>query len=541
MRQNVNRVLASILIVMLVLGMLATTAFATEAEANDTYFSISESDNDQKYYGSIMLGDPVMTLEPDKIYHMELQWTFHSLDEAIETAKYVALSFEYPQQCLKGRMGDLSANIYSSTVNSTCIVLSFWAGDNIEIEDVAGSYRLYCDDLQDGSIADVYGLDLGWDHEISVGNLARDHAFRLAFDIHTKSFIPTTSEQGTGITESEGQNDVTAPNNSGKLDPATSTEPEAPEESYDPSLPRVFKGEVDSSSRELFTEEHRPDYAVFNSVTDNSDYGDETKFIRITDLSTGEVYQEGTIELTPGRQYQVEIFYRNDATYKTTSFGTKFSRDAKRSSLLVTMPYELAAGTTERFVATISAENTMPLAVSTGLNLTSRYGLYLEYADGSAVWQKDGSDEIETVAYEKLFRDGAYLGSIGSGSYGTISFVIRATSDGSTPLEELPADVTPNSGTTGGFLDGKIWNLYMPVIWASVLITLLVIVIIVALLDLLASRFHPALRSFPIIRHCVPMPPTKPLNQDDAEETLPKPALTEEHGGGGSAGDDQPS
>ena len=157
MKKLTTRVLAYYLAVVMMVGLLATTtAFAAENDPGDIYFSIAESGSTQKYYGSLLLGDPVMTLEPDKTYHLELQWTFHDLDEAVEAAKYVTMSFEYPQQCLKDRMYDLSANVYSSVTNGTCIVLSFWAGDNIEIEDVSGSYRIYFDDIKEGSIADEY-------------------------------------------------------------------------------------------------------------------------------------------------------------------------------------------------------------------------------------------------------------------------------------------------------------------------------------------------------------------------------------------------
>ncbi len=204
--------------------------------------------------------------------------------------------------------------------------------------------------------------------------------------------------------------------------------PKVRKECHYSTSPQVSNdGVIDySASRVLFAEENRPNYAVFNSVIDNAIYGDERKFMRITDLTTDQTYREGIIELVPDRQYRVEVFYRNDAA-SIQENSTEVARNADETTLLVTMPSKLEVGTTGRFTAIISAESTTPRTVSAGLSLTSSRSLYLEYVDGSAVWQKNSSDGIEIIEYERLSSDGVSMGSIGSGEYGTISFVIYTT------------------------------------------------------------------------------------------------------------------
>ncbi len=507
-------------------------------------FSIKEVGSSQAIYSKDASYASPMTLEAGKTYEFWSYWEY----DANATSDTTGIGFTFQSTVLaeSGSMSFFNAYVadYSRT-NTVEDAEAIWymPAEDLEIEILTDTIKVWSDgQLGEGVNPDPASYTKAnnylWD--IPVGYDALDGVFKpgqacyMGFQITTKAVdLPETPKVSA--------NDSNPSNPTGTVKTPTPEVTAEPEETYDPTLPRVFKGEVDSSNRALFTEEARPDYAVFNSVTNNSKYGDETKFVRITDLGSDKEYLEGTVQLVHGRQYQVQVLYRNDSTRAKGSYLT-FSRDADAAQLLVTMPYELAAGTTGRLGATISAENTMPLAVSAGVDLKSDYGVSLQYVEGSAVWQKNGSDEITAIDYEKLFRDGVSLGDIGSGVYGTVTFTIQVVADDSVvanlPESEIATD-------PDGFFDGKAWNVYAPIVVASVLITLLVIAILIILFDALTPLFHPTLHSFPIIRHCAPMPEyAKPQKPEDELTSAKVDAEAVQTGGAdehASNGEEKPS
>lgn len=515
-----------------------SVSFGFNPGTTGSNFSIKEIGSSQAIYSKDASYSSPIALEAGKTYEFWSCWEY----DANATSDATGIGFTF-QSAVLAESGSMSFfNAYVTDYDRTITVedaeaIWYKPAEDLEIEILTDTIKVWSDgQLGEGVNPDPASYDKNnnylWD--VPVGYDALDGIFKpgqacyVGFQITTKAVdLPETPEANA---------DESNPSNpTGAVETPTPEVTAEPEEIYDPTLPRVFKGEVDSSNRALFTEETRPDYAVFNSVTNNTKYGDETKFVRITDLSSGKEYLEGTIQLVHGRQYQVQVLYRNDSIREKGTYLT-LSRDADAAQLLVTMPYELAAGTTGRLGATISAENTMPLAVSAGVDLRSDHGVSLQYVEGSAVWQKNGSDKITAIDYEKLFRDGVSLGDIGSGVYGTVTFTIQVVADDSVvanlPENEISVD-------SDNFFDGKAWNVYIPIVVASVLTTLLFITVLIALLDALAPLFHPTLRSFPIIRHCAPMPgyakPQKPEDEltsartdaeavqtGDADENIPK-------------------
>lgn len=65
--------------------------------------------------------------------------------------------------------------------------------------------------------------------------------------------------------------------------------------------------------RPTYTNEHPADHAVFNSITNNAAVGDERDFVRIEEKNSGRPYTSA-IEVEAGKQYEVYIYYHNDAS-----------------------------------------------------------------------------------------------------------------------------------------------------------------------------------------------------------------------------------
>lgn len=435
-------------------------------------FSICEvgSNSDATFSEDVSSDHPVV-LDPDKNYELWASWQYNQ--QATAEVSGIGFNFQAPTTVRKGQTY-CAFSIYAADKARayTSDSLQIWhtASADLELQVLTDTIKIWSDgELKDGSApplpAESYNVS-NWLWDVPLGYNSLGGTF-AAGDTCYVSFQISTKATNLPEVEQNHSDGTTEPSDNAD----SSTAPSEPVETYDPTLPKVFKGVVDSSNRELFKEDARPEYAVFNSVTDNPDYGDETKFLTITDLTKNKTYREGTVTLVPGRQYQVQVFYRNDSTYeKGYLFNT--SRTAEGAYLYVDMPYEIAPGSIAYMNATISAENTLPLTVSAGLNLTSDYGISLEYMDGSASHQRNGGDDIEAVDYEYLFRDGVSLGDVKSQVFGTITFTIRAVADDSIVAAELP-----NDGANGPSGSGFWSKVSLPTVVVSLLLSAILYVV----------------------------------------------------------------
>src|SRR3990167_10124164 len=66
--------------------------------------------------------------------------------------------------------------------------------------------------------------------------------------------------------------------------------------------------------RPTYTINNPADHVTFNSITDNPAYGDERNFVRIKDASAANSTYTDNIALTPGKEYEVYVYYHNNAS-----------------------------------------------------------------------------------------------------------------------------------------------------------------------------------------------------------------------------------
>jgi len=162
-------------------------------------------------------------------------------------------------------------------------------------------------------------------------------------------------------------------------------------------------------SRTTFTEQTPATYVAFNSITNNSFYGDERNFTTIKDAAnTADGGWKDTITAEPGKEYVVRMYVHNNAADNLHLVATNTRASA-------TVP--TTTGKNVPISAFVSADNANPGKVWDDVNLTSDKDFNLAYVPGSATFHNNSvgsapegaklSDNIVTstgalLGYDKL-------------------------------------------------------------------------------------------------------------------------------------------
>jgi len=161
--------------------------------------------------------------------------------------------------------------------------------------------------------------------------------------------------------------------------------------------------------RPTYTNQKPADHATFNSITNNAAVGDERDFVRIEEKSSGRAYSSEVI-LEAGKQYEVYIYYHNDAseTYNDAAHNyVGVARDVKLSS---SFPEKLAANERQAVMGKITSSNASPTAVWDEAYVTAKQDMTLHYVTASAriynQWAVNGS----VLATALFSPDGVLLG-----------------------------------------------------------------------------------------------------------------------------------
>lgn len=154
-------------------------------------------------------------------------------------------------------------------------------------------------------------------------------------------------------------------------------------------------------SRTTFTMEHPAAYPVFNSITNNPNYGDEREFTTVKDITTGEQLSAQT-KLIPGHEYSVQVYIHNNASETLNASGVGVAKDVTVRALLP--QYVDGNGTVAAFV---NAGNTNPGEVYDTAKFTSDKKVELEYVSGSAMLHTNFQ---QTQLDDSLITDGVTVG-----------------------------------------------------------------------------------------------------------------------------------
>ncbi|MBR2837118.1 DUF11 domain-containing protein [Candidatus Saccharibacteria bacterium] len=161
--------------------------------------------------------------------------------------------------------------------------------------------------------------------------------------------------------------------------------------------------------RPTFTMAEPATYPTFNSITDNPTIGDERDFVRVGEINAEVTDLKDEVEIIPGKQYLVYIYFHNNAsaTYNDKEHnrsGIAFQTRMSSSFSTVITPAERGTIT-----GTITAENSNPLSVwDEAYMTTSTDKVLLHYVPGSAKIYNDWGTNGSVMA-SSLFTEGGTL------------------------------------------------------------------------------------------------------------------------------------
>ena len=158
-------------------------------------------------------------------------------------------------------------------------------------------------------------------------------------------------------------------------------------------------------SRATFTEQNPAPYITFNSITNNSFYGDERNFVTIKDASnTQDGGWSDKVTVQPGKEYVVRMYVHNNA-------ADNLNLVAENVRASATVP--TTTGKTVPISGFVSADNANPTKVWDDVELTSDKDFNLAYVPGSASFNNNGignSPEGAKLSDSIVTSTGALLG-----------------------------------------------------------------------------------------------------------------------------------
>lgn len=134
-------------------------------------------------------------------------------------------------------------------------------------------------------------------------------------------------------------------------------------------------------SRTTYTIENPADHVVFNSITNNPEYGDEREFLTVRDLTTGETLG-GSTKIVPGHEYLFQVYVHNNAASNFNSAQHNYKGIARNTVAEVALPNKVN-GTADA-AAYVRASNASPVEVWDTVRLTSTGNVDLDYQEGTA-------------------------------------------------------------------------------------------------------------------------------------------------------------
>ena len=169
------------------------------------------------------------------------------------------------------------------------------------------------------------------------------------------------------------------------------------------SLPTLAWG----PERPTFTNESPAGYVTFNSITNNAAIGDERNFVRVGEVGTSETYVD-EIKVTPGKEYEVYIYYHNNAAGNLNASGKGIANGVKVSSAY---PTTVKKGERGMISGIITATDSDPTSVWDEAYLTTDYEeVTLRYKTGTAVIHNAGKVNGSVLSNNLFTEGGAYIG-----------------------------------------------------------------------------------------------------------------------------------
>jgi uncharacterized repeat protein (TIGR01451 family)/LPXTG-motif cell wall-anchored protein len=161
--------------------------------------------------------------------------------------------------------------------------------------------------------------------------------------------------------------------------------------------------------RPTYTMANPAPHVTFNSITDNPTHGDERNFVQIKEASAANSTYGENVTLTPGKEYEVYVYYHNNASSNLNDENSQFKGIAKDAFMRVQMPATVAAGEKARITGFVGASNANPAQVWDEAYGTSASAVALRYVPDSAVIHSNGAVNGKKLP-NNLYTTGTPLG-----------------------------------------------------------------------------------------------------------------------------------
>lgn len=160
-------------------------------------------------------------------------------------------------------------------------------------------------------------------------------------------------------------------------------------------------------SRATFTYENPAPYVTFDSITDNPKVGDERNFVRIREANSSDNFSD-SVNLQPGKTYEVMIFYHNNAASNLNDSGKGVAQDV---TTRVQMPGTVKSGSTATITGFIDSSNATPNEVWDNTYAVASNGdVALRYVQGSAKIASSNGAVNGASLSDNIFSTGVKLG-----------------------------------------------------------------------------------------------------------------------------------
>lgn len=209
--------------------------------------------------------------------------------------------------------------------------------------------------------------------------------------------------------------------------------------------------------RTTYTNEHPASYATFNSITDNVAVGDERNFVRVRELGTDETYKD-EVEVTPGKEYEVYIYYHNNAGSNTNSTGFGMATNTRLASAYPTILHTSERGMVSGILSWSYVTPEKPNDAQTGEVWDEAYfttktdNVVLRYKTGTATIHNAGKANGSVLPTALFTEEGTPIG------YNKLAGTIPGCSEYSGYITyTLVAENTDSSLEKYVSLDGENW------------------------------------------------------------------------------------
>jgi len=171
-------------------------------------------------------------------------------------------------------------------------------------------------------------------------------------------------------------------------------------------------------ARPTFTGEKPATYPTFNSITNNPAMGDEREFVRIREAGSGAAFTAKDTVLVPGKTYEIEIFFHNNASDTLNASGVGLADNVKMSA---GFPSVLRKGERGQITGIITSPDATPKSVWDELYVTTNETVvYLKYVPDSAIIHSNGSVNGSNMSPNLLFSETGDLIGYGKSAWGLV-------------------------------------------------------------------------------------------------------------------------